>query len=110
MGDGTFGVVGRADLGGYGVHALNFNPTGVALRVDGKVQFSRAGKTTIGTGKSSLTINLAGVSANSRVFAVLHSNRSGRYVRAVVPGTNYFTVYLNTTVTSATFVAWFVIN
>ena len=71
---------------------------------------SRAGKSTIGTGRSSLKINLAGVSANSRVFAVLHSNRSGRYVRAVVPTTGSFTIYLNSAVTSATFVAWFVIN
>ena len=49
-------------------------------------------------------------SGNSRVFAVLHSNRSGRYVRAVVPTTGSFTIYLNTTVTSATYVAWFVLN
>jgi hypothetical protein len=110
MGDGVVGVVGRADLGGSGIQAINFDPTGVALQVYGKVQFSRSGKNTIGSGRSSLRINLAGVSSASRVFAVLHSNRSGRYVRAVVPATGSFTIYLNTTVTSATYVAWFVIN
>jgi hypothetical protein len=110
LGLGPSGVVGFGDSGGVGVDAFGFTETDVALRVDGKVQFSRAGKSTIGTGKSSLKINLAGVSGNSRVFAVLHSNRSGRYVRAVVPTTGSFTIYLNTTVTSATFVAWFVIN
>jgi hypothetical protein len=41
---------------------------------------------------------------------VLHSNRASRYVRAVVPTTGSFTIYLNTSVTSATYVAWFVIN
>jgi hypothetical protein len=110
MGDGAIGVVGRADLGGVGVDALNFDATGIALRVTGKVIFNRSGKKTISAGRSSVRIDLPGVSANSRVFAVLHSNRSGRYVRAVVPSTNYFTIYLNTTVTSATFVAWFVLN
>jgi hypothetical protein len=110
MGDGATGVAGRSDLGGYGVHAINFNPSGVALRVDGKVQFSRSGRNTLGAGKSALKINLVGVTSASRVFAVLHSNRAGRYVRAVVPTTGSFTVYLNTTVTSATYIAWFVIN
>lgn len=109
-GEGLIGVRGRGATGGIAVQALAPSTSDVALQVSGKVQFSRAGKNTIGTGKSSLKINLAGVSANSRVFAVLHSNRSGRYVRAVVPTTGSFTIYLNTTVTSATFVAWFVIN
>jgi hypothetical protein len=110
LGLGASGVAGIGDPGGIGVEAIGWTATDVALRVDGKVQFSRSGKSTIGTGKSSLKINLAGVSSGSRVFAVLHSNRSGRYVRAVVPTTGSFTIYLNTTVTSATFVAWFVIN
>jgi hypothetical protein len=110
IGAGGSGVVGLGDPGGIGVEAWGGTSTDVALAVFGKVQFSRAGKNTIGTGKSSLKINLAGVTGNSRVFAVLHSNRSGRYVRAVVPTTGSFTIYLNTTVASATFVAWFVIN
>jgi hypothetical protein len=41
---------------------------------------------------------------------VLRSNRSGRYVRAVVPTAGSFTIYLNTTVTSSTYVVWFVLN
>jgi hypothetical protein len=110
MGDGTFGVVGCADLGGVGVRALNFNATGVALRVDGKVLFSRSGRGLITAGRSSLRVNLPGTTSSSRVFAMVHSNRSGRWVRAVVPATGYFTIYLNTTVTSSTYVAWFVIN
>ncbi len=120
IGLGDDGVVGIADTGdgvvgvgsstGVGVRAVAATATSVGLNVTGKVVFNRMGKNTIGAGRSTLTISLPGVSANSRIFAVLHSNRSGRYVRAVVPTTNSFTIYLNTTVTSATFVAWFVLN
>jgi hypothetical protein len=107
---GNAGVVGVGGAGGIGVWAIGNTATDVALRVNGKVVFSRSGRTTLGAGRSSLKVNLAGVTSASRVFAVLHSNRSGRYVRAVVPTTGSFTVYLNTTVTSATYVAWFVLN
>lgn len=110
MGDGAIGVIGRADTGGIGVQARNFNTTQVALQVIGKVQFSRSGRATIGSGKASVKVTLPGTTTSSRVFAVLHSSRPGRYVRAVVPTTGSFTIYLNTTVTSSTYVAWFVIN
>ena len=104
------GVVGVGGPSGAGVLALGDSASTVALDVQGKARFSRSGRNLIGAGKSSLKINLAGTSTASRVFAVLHSNRSGRYVRAVVPTTGSFTIYLNTTVTSSTYVAWFVIN
>jgi hypothetical protein len=110
VGAGGSGLVGLGDVGGIGIEAWGGTDTDVALAVHGKVQFSRSGKNTIGVGKSALKVNLPGVTTGSRVFAVLHSNRSGRYVRAVVPAAGSFTVYLNTTVTAATYVAWFVIN
>jgi hypothetical protein len=110
IGFGPSGVVGLGDIGGAGVEAWGATPTDVALTVHGKVMFSRSGKSTLGAGKSALKVSLAGVTSSSRVFAVLHSNRSGRYVRAVVPTTGSFTIYLNTTVTSATYIAWFIIN
>ena len=112
-GDGFYGVVAAgAPGGGIGLVAWGGIGTGLdtALDVRGKVKFSRSGRATIGAGKSSIKITLVGTSSSSRVFAVLHSNRSGRYVRAVVPTTGSFTIYLNTTVTAATYVAWFVIN
>jgi hypothetical protein len=114
-GEGVFGlgsidgVVGQGGASGAGVRAIGAN-TRVALAVSGKVTFSRSGRATIGAGRSSVKVSLLGTSSSSRVFAVLHSNRSGRYVRAVVPTTGSFTIYLNTTVTSSTYVAWFVIN
>jgi hypothetical protein len=110
VGIGDDGVVGIGVSGGAGVRALAETAVDIGLAVSGKVTFSRSGRHTIGAGKSSLKINLPGTTSSSRVFAVLHSNRSGRYVRAVVPTTGSFTVYLNTTVTSATYVAWFVLN
>ena len=119
-GSGTWGVVGFGGVGVEGdansqpgsVGVWAYAPTNAqtALKVTGKVSFSRSGRTNIATGKSSIAITLAGVASNSRVFAVLASNRSGRYVRAVVPATNSFTIYLNTTVTSTTVVTWFVLD
>jgi hypothetical protein len=118
-GSGSIGVEG---FGGWGVAGFANGTTGSvgvlaqadlpnrALYVDGKAHFSRSGRATIGTGKSSIKVTLAGTSSASRVFAVLHSNRAGRYVRAVVPTTGSFTIYLNTTVTSATYIAWFVLD
>ncbi|HET7169036.1 MAG TPA: hypothetical protein VFI69_07515, partial [Candidatus Limnocylindrales bacterium] len=104
------GIVGIGGPTGAGVLAVGDSATTIALDVQGKAKFSRSGRNLIGAGKSSLKINLAGTSTASRVFAVLHSNRSGRYVRAVVPTTGSFTIYLNSTVASSTYVAWFVIN
>jgi hypothetical protein len=110
-GGGAPGVIGDSDTATIpGVLARGSTSTGIALQVAGKVIFSRSNRSTIGSGKASVKVTLAGVSASSRIFAVLHSNRSGRYVRAVVPGAGYFTIYLNTTVTSSTYVAWFVLN
>ena len=65
---------------------------------------------TLGAGKSSIKVTLAGTTTSSRVFAVLHSNRTGRWVQSVVPTTGSFTIYLNGTVTASTYIAWFVIN
>jgi hypothetical protein len=118
FGSGAVGVFGSGDIGVFAsststnaaVLALAQSPTDLALDVRGKVKFSRSGRSTIGAGKSSLSVTLAGVSSASRVFAVLVSNRPGRWVSAVVPVTGKFVIYLNTSVTSATYVSWFVIN
>jgi hypothetical protein len=113
-GDGFYGVLaaGVNDPASVGLLALGWDGTGnyTALDVRGKAKFSRSGRATIGAGKSSIKVTLAGVSWGSLVFAVLRSNRSGRYVRAVVPTTGSFTIYLNTTVSSSTYVVWFVLN
>ena len=109
-GYGNYGVVGESQSTAAGVTALAWSPTDLALDVVGKVRFSRSGRTSVGAGKSTRIVNLAGVSSSSRVFALIHSNRSGRWVRAVVPTTGSFKIYLNATVSSSTYVAWFVLN
>lgn len=110
VGIGDDGVVAVGGPGGAAVRAFADTATDVGLAVSGKVQFSRSGRATIAAGRSSIRVTLAGTTTSSRVFAVLHTNRSGRYVRAVVPTTGSFTIYLNTTVTASTWIAWFVIN
>jgi len=100
-------VQGHSPLG-IGVYAKSENA--VALKVDGKVSLSRSGRTWIRAGHSTLTVNVPGTTASSRVFAVLASNRPSRYVRAVVPSTNGFTVYLNASAISDSVVTWFILD
>ena len=109
-GYGNNGVVGEGAGANAGVVALGASASSVALEVIGKARFNRSGRTTIAKGKSSIKINLAGTSTSSHVLAVLGSVQTGRWIRAVVPSSGYFTVYLNTTTTANAFIHWFVIN
>jgi hypothetical protein len=112
QGFGAVGVEGDANSnpGSIGVLATAPGTAQTALRVAGKVSFSRSGRKSMSSGKSTLTISLAGVTTGSKVFAVLATSESGRYVRAVVPASGSFKVYLNTTLTSSAVVAWFVLD
>jgi hypothetical protein len=114
-GDGSIGVVGQGFWGtlgyseepsGIGVVASAGDPTVRALRVEGRAEFTRSGRTSISAGHSTKAVTLAGCTSSTIVFAVLAANRSGRYVRAVVPASGKFTIYLNSTVSSSTLVAW----
>lgn len=118
-GTGSIGVSGRGSIGVFGqstnssfpgVVANGATASSPALEVNGKVKFNRAGRKTIGAGKSTLVVNMAGVTSTSKVLAVLNSNRSSRYVRAVVPAAGKFTIYLNSSVSSSTYVAYFVFD
>jgi hypothetical protein len=64
----------------------------------------------IGAGKSSVAVAVTGVSTGNMATAMLNANRSGRWVRAVVCSAGKITIYLNTTVTSSTYVAWLVLG
>ena len=120
FGSGTWGVLG---FGGVGVEGdANSNPGSVgvwayapttaqyALRVSGKVNFSRSGRVAMASGKASKAVTLAGATTGTKVFAVLSTSETGRYVRAVVPAAGKFTIYLNTTLTSAAVVSWFALD
>jgi hypothetical protein len=111
LGSGFWGVYGESSSpGGTAIYAFAQSTDRRALYVDGKVGFRRSGRTSISAGHSSRVVSLPGVTVNSLVFAQLGSNRSGRWVRAVVPSAGKFTVYLNTTVSSSTWIIWWVIN
>ena len=116
-GSGSVGVYGWGGVGVIAESASTSNPALIAygatssspaLQVNGKMKFNRAGRKTISAGKSSLVVTMAGVTTTSKILAVLNSNRSGRYVRAVVAGSGKFTIYLNSSVSSSTYVAYFV--
>jgi hypothetical protein len=120
FGSGGYGVVGYGGVGVEGdangvsgsVGVIAFAPTTAqyALKAYGKVYFQRSGRTAMSSGKSSVSKTLAGVTSSSKVFAVLATSESGRYVRAVVAASGKFTVYLNTTLTSSAVVSWFVLD
>jgi len=107
-----FGVVGTGSIGvygagGWGLYGFADN-SGLALVADGRAAFARSGKTTVKSGNSKKAVSLSGVTSSSLVLAVLAQNRSGRYVRAVVPESGKFTIYLNQSVGSDTKVTWIV--
>ena len=95
------GVVGTGTIGVYAAGDL-------ALVADGRAAFARSGKTTVRSGNNKKAVNVGGVTSSSLVLAVLAQNRSGRYVRAVVPESGKFTIYLNRSVGSDTKVTWIV--
>lgn len=110
---GVFGWVGAAappvPEAGVAVHAES-EAGFVALNVVGKARFSRSGRTSIAAGKASTVVTMSGVTTSSYVIATLQTNRTGVYVRAVVPAAGKFTIYLNKAVGSATDVGFLVIN
>jgi hypothetical protein len=106
---GGQGIWGEGAAAGIGVYATA-PVAGIALKASGKVSFSRSGKSLITAGHSTKTVSLSGVTSSSLVFAVLRSNRSGRWVRAVVPGSGSFKVYLNTSVGTNSYISWFVLD
>jgi hypothetical protein len=112
VGYGGVGVEGDANTlaGSVGVWAWAPTTSQVALKVTGKVSFSRSGRKAMSSGKSAVPVYLGGVTVGSKVFAVLATSESGRWVRAVVPAAGKFTVYLNTALTSSAVVSWFVLD
>jgi hypothetical protein len=119
-GSGSWGVVGYGGVGvegdandaagSIGVWAWARTNAQVALKVTGKVSLSRSGRKSMRSGTASKTIYLAGVTTSSKVFAILASSESGRWVRAAVPAAGKFTVYLNTKLSSSAVVSWFVLD
>jgi hypothetical protein len=105
------GLLGQSDTG-EGVVAYCNTTTGNALRVSGKVAFSRSGKLTIAAGHSSLTKTGIALTSASFILATLQTNVAGLFVQAVVlnPAGSAFTIYLNKAPTVSVVVAWLAVN
>jgi len=128
VGAGTWGVLGDVGTGQVGVYGnTGANPapnpgTGVgvvaraettaqiALKVFGRAQFSRSGRTYVAAGTSTRKITMTGVTTSSYIIATPQTNRAGVFVQAVVPAAGYFTIYLNKIVAGTTYVGYLVIN
>ena len=120
MGDATSGATGVYGFAGdtippdpapgVGVQAVAGSDFQTALKVTGKVKFSRSGRVAVAAGATSKKVTMGGVNASTYIIATLQTRRTGVYVHAVVPGSNYFTIYLNKAVSSSTYVGYLVIN
>lgn len=100
-----------APMTGIAIRASVTATTEIGLRVGGRVQFpNRSGKVTFSAGSSSKSVTVTGMTSSHYAFAVLNSTRTGVYVRAVVPGTDKITIYLNKAPSSSTAVAWMVLG
>lgn len=115
-GVGVYGWVGPDDMdapsppGGIGVYARAETTSQVALRVSGKVKFSRAGRTYLTRSARSKTIRMSGVTSSSYVIATVQTSASGVYVRAVVPASGKFTIHLSKAGGKRIYVGYMVIN
>jgi hypothetical protein len=107
------GVVGRVGVGGtYGVVAVAGGTTQFAAYVAGrlKVNARAGGRTAIGSTATSKKITLAGVTSSSFVVATLQTAVSGCYVRNVVCGAGYFTIYLSKAPGKSVVVGYLIVN
>jgi hypothetical protein len=119
MGDGyptdtaIYGFVGEAAAPdprpNTAIHA-RATGSGVALRVDGKVQMDRSGRISVAAGKTSVAKSISGVTTSSIVIAVLQTVESGTWVRAAVPAAGKITVYFNRALPTSSVVGHLILN
>jgi hypothetical protein len=111
-GTGVYGFAGdtAAPLpsAGVGVYARAGTTSQVALHVVGKAKFTRSGRVTFNA--SAKTVTLSGVVPTSFVLANLQTHVSGLYIRAVVPTTGSFRIYLSKSPGRNVTVGWLVLE
>ncbi|HLN05778.1 MAG TPA: hypothetical protein VK217_05845 [Acidimicrobiales bacterium] len=83
---------------------------GTALRITGKVAFSRSGISTIPAGHRSVKVRLDGVSRSSMIHATLQSDAGSIAVANAVSYDGSFTVNLTAAPSRSVEIAWFVID
>jgi hypothetical protein len=109
--NGAVGVRGHATSGtAIGVWASSVSVTQTALQVNGKVKLSRSGRASVGSTSTSKKVTMVGVTTSSYVVATMQTNVSGLYVRAVVPTTGSFTIYLSKAPGKTVYVGYVVVN
>jgi hypothetical protein len=109
--NGGVGVRGHVSSGtGIGVWASSASVTQTALLVQGKIKLSRSGRVSVGSTSSSRKVTMVGVTTSSYVVATMQTNVSGLYVRAVVPTTGSFTIYLSKAPGKTVYVGYVVVN
>jgi len=113
-GTGSVGVVGMAWASGLiGMQAQHYQPGGTALKVEGKVELSRSGRTTLSKGHSTRTVTVAsGVGTTALILVTLQSSPgSGVYLKyARRTSATTFKVYLNKAATATTTFAWMIVG
>lgn len=113
-GVGVYGFAGDSNIPeptyGVGVYARAGTTAQTALQVVGKVKFSRSGRVSSTSSATYKKITMAGVTTSSYVIATLQTSVSGCYVRAVVPGSGYFTIYFSKAPGKTVYVGYMVIN
>ena len=92
------------------IYAAAGDPTATALQVNGKVKLSRSGRKPIGKTATSLKVVMAGVTTSSYVVATLQTSVTSCYVRAVVPASGSFTIYLSKAPGKTVYVGYIVVN
>jgi hypothetical protein len=108
---GGIGVRGHAAPGGsYGIIATASSTAQYALYVSGKLRLSRSGRVSVASTATTKVVTLAGVTTASYIIATLQTSISGCYVRAVVPKTGGFTIYLSKAPGRTAVVGYVVVN
>ena len=92
------------------IYAAAGDLTATALQVNGKVKLSRSGRKAIGKTATSLKVTMAGVTTASYVVATLQTSVTSCYVRAVVPASGSFTIYLSKAPGKTVYVGYIVVN
>ncbi len=111
-------VSGTTNGIGPGVHGVSSKGTGVlaqstsgdALKVIGKIAFSRSGLAKVAARKKSVKVTLSGVSLSSMILATLQSNAGSIAVANALPGAGSFTINLTAAHSRPVKVAWFIIG
>jgi hypothetical protein len=108
--DLSVGNIGVSGLSIAGTGVLAGSTTGTALQVEGRVQFTTSGVSTVKKGNTTVTVTASAVTASTLVLATLQRAQSGVYIAAAEPKAGSFTITLTKAATADLPVGWFFIG